>query len=126
MVDRPKLSLSQSAFDVKPLALRDKALPPTPGSERVEALEYENEMLRRENQSLRNQLDIWGQQIKRYHKVADAAKVLAKETAMSVRHLQDATSTMKKEEKAAAKEWVNYQTILEKQMAEKGNISSLV
>ena len=124
MFEKPNISLPISGLEVRPLALRDKDLPSTPGSEKVAALEYENEMLRRENQSLRGQLDIWAHQIKRYHKVADGAKAMAKETALSIRHLQDANFKMRRVEREAEREWVSYKTELEDHKAKTGIVGN--
>ena len=104
MFEKPNISLPISGLEVRLLALRDKDLLSILRSKKVTALEYNNEMLRRENQSLRGQLDIWAHQIKRYHKVADGAKAMAKETALSIRHLQDTNFTMRRVEREAEKE----------------------
>jgi len=126
MYERPNISLPIARLEVRPLALRDKDLPATPGSEKNSALEYENEMLRRENESLRGQIDVWAHQISRYIKVGDAAKALAKETALSVRQLQDAQFAMKRTEREAEGEWVSYKAKMEEHMAKTGIIGNQI
>jgi hypothetical protein len=121
MPDKSTVSLSiPIGLEVKPLALRDKDLPLTPGSEKMATLEYENAMLRRENQSLRGQLDIWAHQIKRYHKIVDGSKMLIKQMASSVDDFQKATFTMKRVEREAEREWISYKTNIEDHMAKTG------
>ena len=140
MFDKPNISLPISGLEVRPLALRDKDLPSTPGSEKVAALEYENEKLRREIKSLRRQLDssqgqldslrgqldIWAHQIQRLHKVVDGAKASAKVTALAIRHLQDANFTMKRTEREADKEWASYKTKVEGHMMKTGIVGNQI
>ena len=71
------ITLPISGLEVKPLNLKQKELPPTPKTTRISILEDQVEMLRRENQSLQDQIDIWGHQINRDRQVAEASKNLA-------------------------------------------------
>lgn len=97
------------ALQIKPLKTREKALPPTPVSPRVLALEEENEKLRQEVSALRGQLEWSGRQIKRYHQVAVASKAFSKDVMFGIRHFQDAGFKMKSAEKEASKEWADFQ-----------------
>jgi hypothetical protein len=103
--------------DIIPLTIRDKELPPLPNMDRVAALELENELLRKENDSLRDQLDIWAHQVLRYHHTTKAARAFAKEVAQGMRNVNEAASTMRKAERAADKEWTDYQARSEEEEA---------
>ena len=54
------ITLLISGLEVKPLDIKQKELPPTPKTIRITILEDQVEMLKRENQSFRDQIDIWG------------------------------------------------------------------
>jgi hypothetical protein len=97
-----------SGLEVKPLNLEQKELPPTPKTTRISILEDQVEMLRRENQSLRDQIDIWGHQINRDRRVVEASKNLAKEALESTRRIQTAVVNMKRVEREANKAWEAY------------------
>jgi len=90
----------------------------------MEMLERENKSLRTENEILRGQLDIWAHQLKRYHDIVVGSRELAKVTALSIRHLQDANFTMKRTEREAEKEWTKYKTRLEGYTAETGVVGN--
>jgi hypothetical protein len=118
MLNKPNISLPNLGFKVKLLALRDKDLPLTPTSGRIVALEYEKKKLWTENQVFRNQFDVWANQLRRFHKAIDSCKTFAKETALSVRHLQDAHFTMRHTEREAEKEWANFKATMQNHMAD--------
>lgn len=131
MSKRPKISFpipisGLEVKQVKPLALRDKDLPPTPDSERVVALERENEMLQRDIRTLKCQIDIQAHQINHYRQMTHSAKSFAKSVSLGIRHLQDATFTMKKMERQAQDEWKTYQNALEKHMERTGTIENVI
>jgi hypothetical protein len=112
-----KFSLPVRNFgaEIIPLTIRDKDLPPLPNSNRVAALEAENELLRKENCSMRSQLDIYAHQILRYHQSAKAGRTFAKEVAQRMRGVHEAASTMRKTERAADKEWDNFHARFEEE-----------
>ena len=95
---------------IPPLELREKDLPPTPRSARLSALEYENDMLRGENQTLRRQLELFSHQLRCHKQVADAGRNLVKEAMSHLQRLQDSAFAMKRAERAAKKELSNYAT----------------
>ncbi|PMD22678.1 hypothetical protein NA56DRAFT_747922 [Hyaloscypha hepaticicola] len=104
------ISLPISELEVKPLDITQKKLPPTPKTNRISVLEDQIEMLKRENQSLRDQVDIWVHQVARDRQVAEASKNLAKEALSSSRQTQAAVVNMKRIEREANKEWEAYIT----------------
>lgn len=117
MIKKISLPVRNFGAQIIPLAIKDKDLPPLPNSNRVAALESENELLRKENCSLRSQLEIYAHQILRYHQSAKAGKTFAKEVALGMRGVHEAASTMRKTERAAEKEWNNFHTRSEEEEA---------
>jgi hypothetical protein len=107
---RGGLRINISSMEVEPLDIKQKKLPPTPKTAQIAILEGQVEMLKRENQSLRDQIDIWGHQVHRDRQVAEASKDLAKDTLHNARQIQTAVLKMKRVEREANKEWTAYIT----------------
>ncbi len=95
---------------MEPLDIKQKKLPPTPKTAQIAILEAQVEMLKRENQSLRDQFDIWGHQVHRDRQIAEASKDLAKDTLHNARQIQTAVLKMKRVEREANKLWTAYIT----------------
>lgn len=128
MSNRLKISppIPIPGVELRGLALRDKDLPPTPDSKRVEALERENEMLLKEIRTLNGHIDIQAHQIKRYRQTATAARSFIKEISLGIGNLEDATSKMKETESHALGEWKAYQGAVEKHIERTGTIENII
>jgi hypothetical protein len=103
--------------EIIPLVIRDKDLPPLPNHDRVNALVSENDLLRTENRALRAQLDMYAHQTLRFHQGAKAGRAFAKEVAQGMRGVHEAASAMRKTERAAEKEWADFQGRFEEEEA---------
>ena len=66
-----------------------KPLPLTPGSGLVSSLEIENEMLRKENQSLRHDIQVGRDRLRRYRRINVAAKAFFQQTTLSAQRFEN-------------------------------------
>jgi hypothetical protein len=85
-----------------------KPLPPSPRSAPLLLLERQNQALRDESILLRAQIDYLRQLLEHYRQVVDATKSLIKNSFIGIKHLQDATFQMKRDERRIAMEWAEY------------------
>lgn len=113
MVFNPALTLPMLNYRTKPLARLNKELPLTPGTEMISSLEDENDILRRENQELKSQLDSWLHQVKKYRQITIASRRAMKQFASGIGQLQEAFIAMEEAERLAKEEWGMYQTDLQ-------------
>lgn len=88
-MNQPKYLLQPLTFlkpNERPIS---KPLPLTPGSAMISSLELENETLRRENISLRRDVQISRERLHRYRKITVAAKAFFRQTTIGAQKFED-------------------------------------
>jgi hypothetical protein len=88
---------------IEPLLIA-KPLPPSPRSAPTLLLEQQNRALRDESILLQAQIDHLRQLLEYYRQVVNATKSLIKDSFIGIKHLQDATFQIKREERRIAGE----------------------
>lgn len=93
---------------IKPLAMANKPLPPSPRSAPTLLLERQNQALRDEAKLLTAQIDHLRSLLDHYRQLSNANSSFVKESLQGIKQLQDATFLMKREERRLGKKWEEY------------------
>ncbi|KAJ8067018.1 hypothetical protein OCU04_004398 [Sclerotinia nivalis] len=98
--------MNQAKYQLQPLTFKkggqrpvSKPLPSTPGSALLSSLEVENEMLRKENETLRHDIQVGRDRIRRYRRITVAAKAFFRQTTLGAQKFEDILLVTQQEKK---------------------------